>query len=133
MIACVFKRIGQSELREMGIGNRISDQQDDIRSFRSGRQNGCVQMEYLQQIPLQFCDSDQTPGSSDWLPEPIDGATTVSSNDLIVTVNRLVRVWSGGNVPVTFPLPHRWVRIGVAAGTSGNCMVIGKKIRLSSQ
>lgn len=87
---------------------------------------------------LEFCDDESPPGTAgQWLPDPVDGASSVSSTDNVITVNRLVRKWTGStgvpNIQVNSPLPHRWVRIGLAAGTSGNCMAIVKKVRLASQ
>lgn len=87
---------------------------------------------------LEFCDDEVAPGTANqWLPDPIDGAATVASTDNKITVNRLVRVWTPSatllNMQVNTPLPHRWVRIGLAAGTSGNCMAIVKRLRLASE
>lgn len=84
---------------------------------------------------LQFCDDEIQPSNSaSWLPDPIDGASTIVSNDNQIVVNRLVRRWSGsGATQVNTPLAHRWVRLGLAAGTSGSAMAIVKRVRLASQ
>jgi hypothetical protein len=84
---------------------------------------------------LQFCDDEQQPASAaGWLADPIEGTTTDVGTDTQVPVKRAVRRWPASTpVQINSPLPHRWVRIGVAAGTSGSCMVIGKRVRLASQ
>lgn len=85
---------------------------------------------------LQFCDDQVQPADdSSWLPDPIDGTVSAgTAPDQLVAVGRQVRTWAGaGGIQVNSPLPHRWVRIGVAAGTSGTCMVIVKRLPLASR
>lgn len=84
---------------------------------------------------LEFQDSDTKPvGNAGWQADPIDQAGTAVNDDFVIPVGRQVRTWSGSTpILVNTPLPHRWVRIGLAAGTDGAAQVIIKRLALSSR
>lgn len=84
---------------------------------------------------LEFMDDAPVPASdAGWLPDPMEGAPTVVANDSQVAVTRLVRIWTGtGPIQVNSPVPARWCRIGLAAGTSGEVSAIVKRVRLAAQ
>ncbi len=84
---------------------------------------------------LQFCDDEIAPaGNGGWIADPIEGTAVEGANDTVIPVARAVRTWAANSpVQINSPLPHRFVRIGVAADTSGNCMAIVKRVKLSAQ
>ena len=84
---------------------------------------------------LEFSSDDLAPLSdAGWLPDAVDGADSVTGTDDVVVISRLVRSWAGsGPIQLNTPISHRWVRLGLAAGTSGTAMAIVDRVSLASE